>query len=162
MNNIKKEGLLEYIEVKRDFSDKVLTRLYHENFRLQFAYIDTTKQFDVVMQDFYFISKMLDTNGIIILDDCGGGWPGIQRVARFINTLPNFKVIGSHKKIGITIKKKIALFLVNGFVNLIPFKKRFYPTTNFKTDVELGLDYSCIAFQKVTEDVRNWDWDSTF
>ena len=159
MHNIKKEGLEDYLDIRRDFSDNVLTQLFHEKYRFQFAYIDTTKQFDVVMQDFYFINKMLDINGIIVLDDCGGGWPGIQRVARFINTLPNYKVAGTHNKIGSTVKKRIAHLLIKNVVKLIPFKSRFYPTIDFKTDVELGLNYSCIAFQKIAFDARNWDWD---
>lgn len=38
----------------------------------------------------------------------------------------------------------------------------FYPTSSFKTEEELGLDYSCIAFKKIAEDSRNWDWDKPF
>ena len=160
--NIEKEGLIDFLQIKNGYSDTVLTKLFHEEFRLQFAYIDTTKQFDVVMQDFYFINKMMDCGGIVILDDCGGNWPGIQRVARFINTLPNFKMIEGHNKNKVSFKKKAVGKILAFVINLLPFKQLFYPTINFKTDEELGLDYSCIAFQKLEEDSRNWNWDKPF
>lgn len=160
--NIKKEGLIDYLQIINGYSDTVLTKLFHEEFRLQFAYIDTTKQFDVVMQDFYFINKMMDCGGILILDDCGGNWPGIQRVARFISTLPNFKMIAGHNKNKVSLKKKIAGKILSFVINLLPFKKLFYPTIDLKTDEELGLDYSCLAFQKLEEDARNWNWDKPF
>lgn len=160
--NIEKEGLLKYLQIREGYSDKILTQLFHENFRIQYAYIDTTKQFDVVMQDFYFINKILDCGGVIVLDDCGGGWPGIQRVARFISTLPHYKILAGHNKIKYTLKRTIAKSIFSFIINILPFKKRFYPTIDFSTDEKLGLDYSCIAFQKIEEDKRNWDWDKTF
>jgi predicted O-methyltransferase YrrM len=160
--NIEKEGLLKYLQIKEGYSDKILTQLFQGNFRIQYAYIDTTKLFDVVMQDFYFINKILDCGGIIILDDCGGTWPGIQRVARFVNTLPHYKILAVHGKIESTIKKKIAKIVLSFIINLLPFKKQIFPTLDFITDEQLGLDYSCIAFQKIDDDKRNWDWDKSF
>src|SRR5687767_10094106 len=50
LHNIKKEGLEQYLKIERDFSDKILTRLFHEKHSIQYAYIDTTKVFDVVLQ----------------------------------------------------------------------------------------------------------------
>lgn len=160
--NIEKEGLTKFLDIRKGYSDKVLTQLFHEDHRIQLAYIDTTKQFDVVFQDFYFIDKLLDIGGIIILDDCGGGWPGVQRVARFIATLPHYEIAGAHNKVELTLKKKIAVSVTKLFMALVPFKKRFYPTLNLKTDQELGLDYDCIAFKKTGPDKRNWDFDKTF
>lgn len=107
-HNITKEGLIEYLQIRNDYSDKVLTQLYHEDYRVQYAYIDTLKRFDGVLQDFYFINKILDVGGVIILDDCGGLWPGVQRVARFINTLSHYKVLAGHLELKNTLKKKIA------------------------------------------------------
>jgi len=162
MHNIEKEGLASYLQVCKDYSDKILTQFFNENYRIQYAYVDTTKQFDVVLQDFYFINKILDLGGVIIMDDCGGNWPGIQRVVRFINTLPHYKIIAKHNKSEISTKKRLARFFLSLIINLLPFKHRFYTTIDFKTDEELGLNYNCIAFQKIDEDGRNWDWDKSF
>ena len=157
--NIDKEGLLFYLDVRRDFSDKVLAKLFLENLRIQYAYIDTTKKFDAIMQDFYMINKMMDIGGIVILDDCGGSCPGVQRVARFINTLPHYKVLGAFEKNSISFKKQIANKIVSLIVSLIPFKNRIYEGVDFSTNAQLGLNYSCIAFKKITEDLRGWNWD---
>jgi len=161
-HNIEKEGLTRYLQIKHDYSDKVLSKLFLENYRIQYAYIDTTKQFDVVMQDFYFINKILDVGGVVILDDCGGAWPGVQRVARFINTLPHYRVLEGHNELKYSMSKKVAKSVLSLIINLIPFKKRLYETIDLKTDKELGLNYSCIAFLKTGEDKRNWDWDKRF
>lgn len=162
VHNIEKEGLIKYLNIQKAYSDKILTQLFLENYKIQYAYIDTTKQFDVVLQDFYFINKILEVGGVVILDDCGGVWPGVQRVARFINTLPNYRVLACHNKIKSTNRKSIAKYLLSFLINRLPFKKKIYPTINFKTDEELGLDYSCIAFKKAGEDNRSWNWDKTF
>jgi predicted O-methyltransferase YrrM len=160
--NIEKEGLLPYLQIRKDYSDRVLPSLSLEDYRIQLAYIDTTKQFDVVMQDVYFINKILDTGGVIILDDCGGNWPGVQRVARFINTLPHYKLLMGHSKIKITAKRKMAQSILSFIMNCIPFKKKFYVTLDVKNEEELGLDYRCLAFQKIEEDKRLWNYDKAF
>jgi len=160
--NIKKEGLFNLLKIFYQKSHDVLPMLYQQNERIQYAYVDTTKVFDVVLQDFYFIDKLLDVNGIIIFDDCNGGWPGVQRVARFVNVLPHYRIYKALNKSRKTIKKKIAEKAVKILIKAVPFKDIFYPSSNFKTDAELGLNYSCIAFQKIAEDSRNWDWDKTF
>ena len=93
IHNIEKAGLINYFKVERFFSDQILPKLYLEGYRIQYAYVDTTKRFDVVFQDCYFLDKMLDIGGVIILDDCGGSWPGVQRVARYMLNLPHYKLI---------------------------------------------------------------------
>lgn len=160
--NIEKEGLSNYLQIHKDYSDKILTKLFQENYRIQYAYVDTTKQFDVIMQDFYFINKILDVGGVIILDDCGGSWPGVQRVARFINTLPHYKVLEGHNELKYSFSKKVAKYALSFIINRLPFKKKLYETIDFKTDKELGLNYCCIAFIKTENDKRNWDWDKVF
>ncbi|MEO6731322.1 MAG: class I SAM-dependent methyltransferase [Ferruginibacter sp.] len=162
IHNIEIEGLSAYLQIRHGYSDKILTELFHANYRVQYAYIDTTKQFDVVFMDFYFINKMLDVGGVIILDDCGGNWPGVQRVARFINTLPHYKVLKGHGIVKNGYAKRLAQNTFSWMLDILPFKKKVYPSTSFKTDEWLGLNYSCIAFQKVAEDTRSWDWDKTF
>jgi hypothetical protein len=161
-HNLKKEGLIDLADIRYKKSDEVLPRLYYEGRRVQFAYVDTTKLFDIVMQDFYFIDKILDVNGVFILDDCGGGWPGIQRVARFINTLPHYRVIGGHDRTVLSKKRRLFQKMSSAIIKRIPFKERIFPTSNFLTDSDLGLDYACIAFQKIANDSRNWDWDRRF
>ena len=158
-HNIEKEGLSNYLRIHKDYSDKILPQLYHENYRIQYAYIDTTKLLDVVLQDFYFINKILDVGGVVILDDCGGYWPGIQKVARFINSLPHYEFLKGHKKYTHRSKRKIGELITSFFLNMVPFKNKFIPGFNLKTNYRLNLEYQCIAFKKISEDNRDWNWD---
>jgi hypothetical protein len=161
-HNLKKEGVLDLADIRYQRSDEVLPRLFYEGRRVQFAYVDTTKLFDTVMQDFYFIDKMLDVNGVFILDDCGGAWPGIQRVARFINTLPHYRVFARHDRTDLSAKRRFFHKLTSAIIKRIPFKKSVFQTSSFLSNEDLGLDYACIAFQKIANDSRNWDWDQRF
>ncbi len=160
--NIEKEKLTEFADIRYDLSDKILPGLYLQNHRIQFAYIDTTKVFDTVLQDFYFIDKMLDVNGVVIFDDCGAGCPGVQRVARFVNSLPHYKLYAKHNKAKESLKRRAARVVVSKMIEAIPFKDAVYPTIDFRTDEALGIDSSCIVFQKVSIDQRTWDWDAKF
>ncbi|MBN9351767.1 MAG: class I SAM-dependent methyltransferase [Chitinophagaceae bacterium] len=154
-----KEKLSYLTDIRYKKSDEVLPKLYYESHRIQYAYIDTTKLFDVVMQDVYFIDKILDVNGVLILDDCGGYWPGIQKVARFLNSLPHYKFLKGHKKYTHRVRRELGENLTSLFLNMVPFRKKFISELNLKTNHHLGLEYRCIAFQKISEDKRNWDWD---
>lgn len=159
-HNFKKEGIEYLAEIVYEKSDLVLPKLYMEKKRIQYAYIDTTKLFDTVMQDIYFIDKLMDVDGVIILDDCGGGWPGIQKAARFLNSLPHYDFLKGHNQNPSSIKRTIASSITAFFLQIIPFKKRFIQGFNFKTNLQLNLEYRCIAFKKNAEDSRKWDWDS--
>lgn len=105
---------------------------------------------------------MLDVNGVLILDDCGGSWPGIQKAARFLNSLPHYEFFSGFEKIPFTIKKKLAEAITTSLLKIVPFKNKFLPGFSFKTNYRLNLEYRCIAFKKISVDKRNWDWDAPF
>lgn len=158
--NIEKAGLSKYLDIRRDLSDKVITEMYLKNERIQFAYVDTTKVFDTVLQDFYFIDKILDVGGAVIFDDASTG--GINLVMRFINSLPHYEIIGKHEKIDYGKKYRAGEKVFQKLMKLIPFKKKFMPYYAFETSHQLGLDYRCIAFKKIKNDERKWDWEKSF
>lgn len=160
--NIDNEGLSYLADIRYHKSDVVLPQLYFEKHRIQFAYVDTTKLFDIVMQDVYFIDKILDVGGVLILDDCGGSWSGIQKVARFIHTLPHYKFMAGHAKSNPSKKLKLAEFAATFMTKCIPYRRRIFPYFNFLTDRSLNLNYNCIAFKKISEDERDWKWDRPF
>jgi hypothetical protein len=157
--NMEKEGLLYLTDIRYKKSDEVLPALYLQKHRIQFAYVDTIKHFDNAMQDIFFIDKLMDVGGVIILDDCGGSWPGIQKAARFILSLPHYQFLDGYAKSPLTFKRKMAEAATRFFISLVPFKNKFLPGFNFKTDYQLGLEYRCIAFKKISQDARAWDWD---
>ncbi|MEO5991047.1 MAG: hypothetical protein ABIP68_05375, partial [Ferruginibacter sp.] len=85
-----------------------------------------------------------------------------QRVARFINTLPHYKFLEGHNQQTYSFRKKIAKNVFSMILKMIPFKKKLFETIDIRTDGDLCLNYSCIAFIKLEEDGRKWDWDKVF
>ena len=60
----------------------MLPRLTAAGTRIQFAFIDGWHTFDHTLVDFFFIDRMLDVGGIIVMDDVG--YPSIRRLCHFI------------------------------------------------------------------------------
>jgi predicted O-methyltransferase YrrM len=159
MHNISKEGLDKYIDIRNDLSDKVLPSMYLQNERIQFAYVDTTKVFDVVLQDFYFIDKILDVGGVIILDDASMG--GVEKVVRFINTLQHYEIMEKFEEVQLSKKYRLLQKVTELILFLTPLKRQL-SIHSLKTSRGLGLGYRCIAFKKTANDARPWDWDRPF
>jgi len=41
---------------------------------------------------------------------------------------------------------------------LIPRAEQFFSGEMLKLDEDLGVNAQCVAFRKIKEDDRNWDW----
>lgn len=156
LHNINKENLGKYLQIKSSLSHDVLPVMHQNNERIQFAYIDTTKLFDVVLQDFFFIDKILDIGGVVIFDDSNSA--GVDMVVRFVNTLPNYDVYGRCGVEKRSWQYCIAEWLHSALLLLLPFKKKFLPGFSLKSARQLGLDCRCIAFKKKSNDTRPWNW----
>ena len=57
-------------------------RLAAAGSRIQFAFIDGWHTFDHALVDFFFVDRMLDVGGIVVIDDVG--YPSIRRLCHFI------------------------------------------------------------------------------
>ena len=85
-------------------------------------YIDSTKVFDVLMVDVYFINKMLKVNGILVLDDCD--FPSIRFLARFLAVHTCFRIYAVLNKDKVSKKMRFLKFVSHAILKLIPFKKK--------------------------------------
>jgi predicted O-methyltransferase YrrM len=158
--NIERAGFSEKVTFYRKFSDQVLPGLYNDEYKIQFAYIDSTKVFDVLSADVYFINKILQVEGILVLDDCG--FPGIRMLTRFLSQHPSYKIYKTFTEDGASKKVKFLRNAYHLLFQALPFKEKVLPNYNFKKDEDLGVNYNCIAFQKIKEDDRSWDWHQSF
>lgn len=156
LKNIKDSGYGDLVTFYEEYSDRVLSALYRDNQRVQFAYIDSTKVFDVLMVDVYFINKILDIGGVIVLDDCQ--FPGIKLLCRFLLKHPSFQLYNVHKPVKENDFKK----RLSRVANLIPKKQKLFRNDLLETDTDLGINYHCIAFEKVNNDERTWKWHESF
>ena len=82
LHNVKRAGFNDRYLFHEERSQVVLPRLDAAGTRIQFALIDGWHTFDHTLVDFFFIDRMLDVGGIIVLDDVG--YPSIRRLCHFI------------------------------------------------------------------------------
>ena len=153
---INQAGYTEKIEFYENFCYEVLPSLLKDGREFDFAYIDSTKLFDFLLVDFFFIDKILDINGIIVFDDLG--WLSVKKLLRFISQFPNYEVYSQFPQNYKLSKKRKLLKLLK----LMPLSNKFLSSEILKSDFELGINCNCIALKKIDNDKRNWDWHVTF
>ncbi|MEO6456046.1 MAG: class I SAM-dependent methyltransferase [Ginsengibacter sp.] len=158
--NISKAGYESLVDFRKLFSDEGLIQLINEKKRIQFAYIDSTKVFDILLADFYFINKILDIGGVIVFDDCG--FPGVKKLVKLISKMPFYKIYDTYHKEPETIKKTVIKKSASFILQHLPLRNKIFPGLDFKTDKQNGIDYHCIAFLKTGNDERSWDWHVDF
>lgn len=84
LHNIERAGFAPRYRFHEEASQSVLPRLVAEGTRIQFAFIDGWHTFDHTLVDFFYLDRMMDVGGVMVLDDVG--YPGLQRLAHFIVT----------------------------------------------------------------------------
>jgi predicted O-methyltransferase YrrM len=148
-------GYTNSMEFHEKYCYEVLPKLMFEKRKFDFAYIDSTKQFDWILLDFFYIDKLLNIGGVIAFDDVD--WPGIRKLLRYISRFPNYKIYGTWPENSkFSISKKLSLFMS------IKKIKRLIRNNLIITDSDLGINTHCVALQKIDEDKRNWDWHIDF
>lgn len=143
-----------------DFSDKycyeILPELMFAGKKFDFAYIDSTKQFDWLLVDFFYIDKILEKNGFIVFDDVV--FSGIRKLLRYIAQFPDYKVYAQYpQNFENSTQKKI--FRLGKY---LPFSEKWLKQELYLTDNEIGVNSWCVALQKTGEDSRHWDWHVDF
>lgn len=84
LHNIARAGFDGNYRFHAETSQSVLPRLAAEGTRIQFAFIDGWHTFDHSLVDFFYLDRMMDVGGVMVLDDVG--YPGLRRLAHFIAT----------------------------------------------------------------------------
>jgi predicted O-methyltransferase YrrM len=149
-------GYSQNIEFYEEFCYVVLPRFLAEGRKFDFAYIDSTKQLDWLLVDFFFLDKVLEKNGVIVFDDAS--FPGVRKLLRYISQFPGYKVYDTFpKNQEVNLPGKVLSIL-----RWLPYHKKFLKENISKTDFSLGINSHCVALQKINEDSRNWDWHKDF
>ncbi|HVF40549.1 MAG TPA: class I SAM-dependent methyltransferase [Gemmatimonadaceae bacterium] len=150
--NLQRAGFFSMVEFHQRASHEVLPDLLSAGRRIDFAYVDTTKIFDVVMVDAFFLLRLLKVGGLIVFDDCV--WPGIRQLVRYLSSLPHVRVHATHGEYRESRGRRIA----SAVTKVVPLRQRVFRQEIIATDEALGIDASCVAFIKIAEDDRQWDW----
>lgn len=156
INNLKIEKYWDFVDFYANYSDEVLPFLWNSGVKLDFVYRDSTKIFDIACVDVHFCHKMLRIGGVLVLDDVG--YPGVRRLARLMVQQPQWKLIASFGQKNLSPRRT---FLANA-VSFAPFRNELIAPEFDNLERENGLQAQSLAFEKVGEDSRNWDWSVKF
>jgi predicted O-methyltransferase YrrM len=153
---ISQAGYAEKLDFFEAYCYTILPKLLEQGEKFDFAYIDSTKQFDWLLVDFFYIDKLLKKNGIVVFDDVN--FAGIRKLMRYISQFPDYEVYDQFPKNHITsASRKLGTLL-----KYLPKSEKYIRNDLLKTDFELGINCSCVALRKTGEDSRYWDWHKDF
>ncbi len=153
---IEQAGYLSNIEFHEEFCYIALPKLLEEGRKFDFAYIDSTKQLDWLLVDFFFLDKLLVKDGIIVFDDVT--FPGIRKLLRYISQFPDYRVYDTFPR----NPKSYFRRKVSSILRMMPKKEKYLSPSITLTDSELGINSHCVALQKVNDDSRKWNWHKDF
>jgi len=156
LHNIREAGYSDIVDFREDYSYNVLPKLLAEGVTIDFAYVDTTKVFDIVLVDVFFIHKLLRVGGLLVMDDCT--YPGLNKVARFLTVNPCWKVYDILEPTPASAGREALSKICNAF----PRAEKIFSPLLLKPNSVLGVNANCVVFQKVSDDTRNWDWNENF
>lgn len=154
---IRQAGYNEKIEFYEDYCYKILPKLLDQDRKFDFAYIDSTKQFDWLMVDFFFIDKLLKKGGVIVFDDVAP-FPGIRKLVRYVSQFPDYKVYDCCPQNSNPHYGGKMLSLLKSFGKT----KKYLRQDILLTEFELGISSHCVALQKINDDSRDWQWHKDF
>jgi len=145
LKNLVRAGYLHFVDFHEERSEIGLPKLLAAGTRVQAAIIDGWHTFDHALVDFFYVNKMLDVGGAIIFDDTQ--MPAVARVASHVASYPAYRLFATTERPpAVNAKAKLRRLLATK----IPELRR-------------GWDYPrCMAFQKITEDTRDWNWHADF
>lgn len=153
---IRQAGYEDHIDFKEELCYEALPKLLEEGRLFDFAYIDSTKLFDWLLVDFFYIDKMMEPGGMIVFDDLK--FNSIRKLLRYISQLPHYEVCSQFpSNEPLELKWKLA-----GLLKLIPGASKILRDDLLVTDQALGLNTRCVALKKINTDDRYYDWHVKF
>jgi predicted O-methyltransferase YrrM len=164
ITNLKKAGFQNF-KLIEDYSEFVLPALAKEGVKVNFGFIDGWHTFDHTLIDFFYINRMLETGGVIVIDDVQ--MPAINKVIRYLYNYPCYQFLGKVDNKEITSRRKLfdsAAKLFSGLKYITGQKiaAELYNPKLLRSDKALSLNSSMIAFKKISADERDWNWYANF
>lgn len=146
------------IEKKSEFA---LPQLLEKNEKFDFALIDGYHTFDHTLLDAFYLIRMLNIGGVLVIDDVQ--MPAVNKCIRYLHNYPCLKYIGSSKSAEPTSARKMFNLVkrsVSALSRILPSRMRseLLDGSVVKGDQQLGLITTMYAFEKIKEDEREWNW----
>jgi len=162
--HLRKAGFNNFNLVE-DYSEFALPALVKQGLKFDFAFIDGWHTFDHTLLDFFYVNRMLEIGGVVIIDDVH--MPAVSSVIRYVYNYPAYQYLGCIRNAELTTKRKIyekAIQLLSLPKYLMGRKiaGEFFNSKALKPDRSVHLDCTMIALKKVAEDQRPWNWHENF
>jgi predicted O-methyltransferase YrrM len=154
--NLERAGYSSFVEFHQEYSQFVLPQLLANGECIDFAYVDSFKIFDMLLIDAYYLTQLLKIGGFLVFDDCN--WPGVKRMVRYISKWPHLVIANRHDAYKPTLQWRI----LSKLIQVIPKKEKIFSDSLVISEEKLGTNAGCIAFKKIAEDERPWDWTCNF
>lgn len=119
--NLQRAGF-DFFELIEGISEIELPKLLEQKRSYDFVFIDGWHTFDHTLLDFFYCYRMLNLNGVILIDDTQ--LPAVSKFIKYISNYPSLKFLDS------------------------------FSTHNG--------DKQIVAFKKINQDNRDWDWFCDF
>lgn len=164
INMLKKFDFNNYSLIEKG-SEFALPALLEKGEKFDFAFIDGYHTFDHTLLDAFYLIKMLNVGGFLIIDDVQ--MPAINKCIRYLNNYPCLKLVGGSNNKQATMARKIFDMVkatVKVFSKVLPnrWRSEMFDGSVLVSDDKLHLRSSMVAFQKTAEDTREWNWWKSF
>lgn len=163
VNNLKRAGI-DFFNLIEEPSEYALPRLCQEGKKYDLALIDGNHTLDHTLVDFFFINRLLNEGGIVLIDDLT--FPGIKKVIRYVLNYPNYEICGvaNQNTHDGSMKRKVVDAGMRGIRNLLPrsYAEEVFAQSWRSSDFDLGIVCTMVALRKTGPDLRPWDWYEPF
>jgi predicted O-methyltransferase YrrM len=153
VHNVKRAGFADRYFFYEEPSQIVLPRLTAASTHIQFAFIDGWHTFDHTLVDFFFMDRMLDVGGIIVIDDVG--YPSIRRLCHFILSNRGYSVFDVARYPSRSLRtglKRVAQTVLHPIV-----RDNYTPNPAVREQQSLIEAAHLIALRKEVDDHRPFD-----
>jgi predicted O-methyltransferase YrrM len=161
VENLKRAGVKNF-ELKENKSELVLPELLASGATYDFVFIDGWHTFDHTLIDMFYLNKMLNVGGVMVVDDVT--MKGVEKAVNYFLNYPAFEFLdGVVAKMSNnrTLFDTVLTKPLKVVANLIPNKVREEIFSNKVLSTGIS-GYSMVALRKVKEDVRPWNWYKFF
>jgi predicted O-methyltransferase YrrM len=161
VHNLREAGFSALVELHEEESQLALPSLAADGVRVDFAFIDGWHTFDHALVDFFYVDRLLRVGGIVAIDDAP--FQSLHQVCRFIATNRAYRVCAVSRRGAKTRARPLARFVTWMASRSAEVRRLVKPKFSLP-DEQLGFraDCRCIAFEKLADDARNWDFHREF
>ena len=159
LSNLKRAGA-DFFRLIEEPSELAAPMLLREGATFQFALIDGWHTFDQTLLDFYYLNRLLEEGGVILVDDLG--LPAVNKAIRYVLNYPTYVVAGVTP--APSLRKSGAKHFIDCTLRTLarllpgPYAARVFNDAWLWPGGFSLNGRGMIALQKIGPDNRSWDW----